>query len=142
MTIRLLHLSDLHLDRVFVAMGCQGELARRRRQGLRDALTSAGRLAMEQGCLAVTIGGDLYEHERAGVDTGRFLADTFAAWRPMRVLIAPGNHDALLPGSIYRRVEWPSNVTVFGGTDLEPIRNDSEFQALLAEFERSSKKQP
>ena len=94
-------------------MGCQGELARRRRQGLRDALTSAGRLAMEQGCLAVTIGGDLYEHERAGVDTGRFLADTFASWQPMRVLIAPGNHDALLPGSLYRRVEWPSNVTVF-----------------------------
>jgi DNA repair exonuclease SbcCD nuclease subunit len=121
MTIRLLHLADLHLDRVFAAMGCQGELARRRRQGLREALTSAGRLAMEQGCTAVTIGGDLYEHERAGVDTGRFLADTFASWRPMRVLIAPGNHDALLPGSLYRRVEWPSNVTIFAGTELEPV---------------------
>jgi exonuclease SbcD len=121
MTIRLLHLADLHLDRVFAAMGCQGELARRRRQGLREALVSAGRLAMEQGCLAVTIGGDLYEHERAGVDTGRFLAETFASWRPMRVLIAPGNHDALLPGSLYRRVGWPSNVTVFTGTELEPV---------------------
>jgi exonuclease SbcD len=121
MTTRLLHLSDLHLDRVFAAMGCQGELARRRRQGLREALTAAGRLAMEQGCSAVTIGGDLYEHERAGVDTGRFLAETFASWRPMRVLIAPGNHDALLPGSLYRRVEWPDNVTVFGSTELEPV---------------------
>ena len=121
MTIRLLHLSDLHLDRVFAAMGCQGELARRRRQGLREALTAAGRLAMEQGCVAVTIGGDLYEHERAGVDTGRFLAETFASWQPMRVLIAPGNHDALLPGSLYRRVEWPENVTVFGSTELEPV---------------------
>src|SRR3984893_6158931 len=108
MTIRLLHLADLHLDRVFASMGCQGELARRRRQGLRDALTSAGRLAMELGCPAVTIGGDLYEHERAGVDTGRFLVDTFASWQPMRVLIAPGNHDALLPGSLYRRVASPS----------------------------------
>ncbi len=102
-------------------MGCQGELARRRRQGLREALTSAGRLAVEQGCSAVTIGGDLYEHERAGVDTGRFLADTFASWQPIRVLIAPGNHDALLPGSLYRRVEWPSNVTVFGSAHLEPV---------------------
>ncbi len=121
MTTRLLHLADLHLDRVFAAMGCQGELARRRRQGLRDALTRAGRLAMEQGCVAVTIAGDLYEHERAGVDTGRFLADTFDSWQPMRVLIAPGNHDALLPGSLYRRVEWPSNVTVFTTTHLEPV---------------------
>ena len=32
----------------------------------------------------------------------------------MRVLIAPGNHDALLPGSLYRRIDWPSNVTIFG----------------------------
>jgi exonuclease SbcD len=121
MTIRLLHLSDLHLDRVFASMGCQGELARRRRQGLRESLTAAGRLAAEQGCLAVTIGGDLYEHERAGVDTGRFLAATFASWQPMRVLIAPGNHDALMPGSLYRRTEWPPNVTIFESARLEPV---------------------
>ncbi|MFI5256828.1 MAG: exonuclease SbcCD subunit D [Gemmatimonadales bacterium] len=121
MTIRLLHLSDLHLDRAFAAMGCQGDLARRRRQGLREALTAAGHLAAEQDCTAVTIAGDLYEHERAGVDTGRFLADTFASWQPMRVLIAPGNHDALMPGSLYRRVEWPSNVTVFRASRLEPV---------------------
>ena len=121
MTIRLLHLADLHLDRVFAATGCQGELARRRRQGLREALTRAGRLALELECSAVTIGGDLYEHERAGVDTGRFLAETFASWQPMHVLIAPGNHDALLTGSLYRRVEWPSNVTVFGSTQFEPV---------------------
>ncbi len=121
MSIRLLHLADLHLDRAFAAMGCQGELARRRRQGLRDALTGAGRLAQELGCSAVTIGGDLYEHERAGVDTGRFLAGTFASWQPLQVLIAPGNHDALLPGSLYRRVEWPSNVTVFESSRLEPV---------------------
>src|SRR6202165_2282212 len=76
MTIRLLHLSDLHLDRAFASMGCQGELARRRRQGLREALSAAGRLAAERECAAVTIGGDLYEHERAGIDTARFLADT------------------------------------------------------------------
>jgi DNA repair protein SbcD/Mre11 len=121
MTIRLLHLSDLHLDRAFASMGCQGELARRRRQGLREALTAAGQLAEEQGCTAVTIGGDLYEHERAGIDTGRFLADTFASWQPMQVLVAPGNHDALMPGSLYRRVEWPPNVTIFETSHLTPV---------------------
>jgi DNA repair exonuclease SbcCD nuclease subunit len=69
----------------------------------------------------VTIAGDLYEHERAGIDTGRFLADTFASWQPMPILIAPGNHDALMPGSMYRRIEWPSNVTIFQSSELEPF---------------------
>jgi exonuclease SbcD len=118
---RLLHLADLHLERSFAPMGCFGELARRRRQGLREALRRAGEAAREEGCLAVTIGGDLFEHERAGVETAAFLVETFAAWAPMRVLLAPGNHDPLLPDSLYLRTEWPSNVHLFRSSRLEPV---------------------
>jgi DNA repair exonuclease SbcCD nuclease subunit len=121
MTYRLLHLADLHLDRPFAQMGCHGELARRRRQGLREALRRAGEAAQEHGCGAVTIAGDLFEHERAGSETAQFLAETFAAWDPLRVLIAPGNHDPLVPGSLYLRTRWPANVHVFRGTQLEPL---------------------
>jgi DNA repair protein SbcD/Mre11 len=121
MPFRLLHISDLHLDRAFAGVGCFGEVARRRREGLRDALRRAGEAARQTGCEAVTVGGDLYEHEHAGLDTGRFLADTFAAWQPMRVFLAPGNHDALLPGSLYERTRWPANVHLFTGTSLEPV---------------------
>jgi DNA repair protein SbcD/Mre11 len=120
MTYRLLHLADLHLDRSFGALGCRPDLARRRRDGLREALKAAGEAAASSGCSAVTIGGDLYEHERAGVETERFLQQTFASWQPMRVFIAPGNHDALMPGSLYRRVEWPENVHVFTEPALTP----------------------
>ena len=121
MTYRLLHTADLHLDRAFAVHGCHGELARRRRSGLRDALTRIGEHAYAARCDAVTIAGDLYEHERAGVDTERFLASTFASWRPLRVFIAPGNHDALLPGSLYRRIQWPDNVHVFDTSELTPV---------------------
>jgi len=121
MTYRLLHIADLHLDRPFALMGCHGELARRRRQGLREALRRAGEIAQVRGCGAVTVGGDLFEHERAGADTAQFLVETFASWEPMRVLLAPGNHDPLVPGSIYLRTRWPDNVHVFRGPRLEPL---------------------
>ena len=121
MTYRLLHLADLHLDRPFAQMGCHGELARRRRQGLREALRRAGEAAREHGCDAVTIAGDLFEHERAEVETAQLLIETFAAWAPMRVLLAPGNHDPLVPGSLYLRARWPANVHVFRGSRLEPF---------------------
>ena len=120
MSTRLLHLADLHLDRAFAGMGCQGEPAVRRRLGLRDALRRAGVTAQQRRCSAVTIGGDLYEHDRAGADTAAFLAETFRSWSPIEVLLAPGNHDALLPGSIHSRVEWPANVHVFATADLRP----------------------
>ena len=121
MPFRLLHISDLHLDRAFAGVGCFGEVARRRREGLRDALRRAGEGARQAGCAAVTIGGDLYEHEHAGLDTGRFLADTFVSWEPMRVFLTPGNHDPLLAGSLYERTRWPPNVHLFTGTSLEPV---------------------
>jgi DNA repair protein SbcD/Mre11 len=120
MSTSLLHLADLHLDRAFAGMGCQGELAIRRRLGLREALRRAGRTAQERGCVAITIGGDLYEHDRAGADTATFLVDTFASWAPIQVLLAPGNHDALLSGSIYSRTAWPSNVHLFDSAELRP----------------------
>ncbi|MGH7722042.1 MAG: metallophosphoesterase family protein [Candidatus Dormibacteria bacterium] len=120
MSTSLLHLADLHLDRAFAGMGCQGELAIRRRLGLRDALRRAGQTAAERGCAAVTIGGDLYEHDRAGADTATYLLDTFASWAPIRVLLAPGNHDALMPGSIYSRTDWPANVHLFDSAELRP----------------------
>jgi exonuclease SbcD len=121
MSYRLLHLADLHLDRAFAAMGCQGELARRRRPGLRDALLLAGDVAARLECRAVTIAGDLYEHERSGIDTGRFLAETFTSWQPLRVFIAPGNHDPLMPGSLYRITDWPANVHIFSQPRLAPV---------------------
>ncbi|MFN2451998.1 MAG: exonuclease SbcCD subunit D [Candidatus Dormibacteria bacterium] len=121
MSYRLLHLSDLHLERSFAGSGCQGDLARRRRQGLRDALRRAGEEARVHGCQLVSIGGDLYEHERADVETGRFLAETFASWAPLRVALAPGNHDPLVPGSLYSVTEWPDNVHLFTETRLAPL---------------------
>ncbi|HEX4755688.1 MAG TPA: metallophosphoesterase [Candidatus Dormibacteraeota bacterium] len=121
MSTRLLHVADLHLDRAFAGMGCQGELAIRRRLGLREALRRAGQTALERGCAAVTIGGDLYEHDRAGAATAAFMVETFASWQPMRVLLAPGNHDALLTGSIYSRTEWPANVHLFSTAELRPV---------------------
>ncbi|HZB96979.1 MAG TPA: metallophosphoesterase [Candidatus Sulfotelmatobacter sp.] len=124
MAYRILHIADVHLERPFAAMGCQGELARSRRLGLREVLRRAGEAASERRCQAVTIGGDLFEDERAGVDTARFLASTFSSWQPMRVFIAPGNHDPLLPHSIYARTDWPSNVHIFSEPVLTPVRLD------------------
>jgi DNA repair protein SbcD/Mre11 len=120
MAYRVLHISDLHLERSFASMGCHGDLARRRREGLRWALRRAGEAAQTARCDAVTIGGDLYEHDRANADTGAFLAKLFAGWG-LPVFIAPGNHDPCMRGSLYASVEWPSNVHIFSTPEFEGV---------------------
>lgn len=121
MTLRLLHLSDLHLDRAFAGVGAYGDVAQRRREGLRHALQLAGQAAIDRGCDAVTIGGDLYEAEHSGPQTGAFLAALFQSWRPLRVFLVAGNHDPYMPGSLHQRTEWPENVHVFTENELRPV---------------------
>jgi DNA repair exonuclease SbcCD nuclease subunit len=83
-----------------------------RRAGLADALVRIVDLALQRDAGALTVGGDLYEGERAGPQTFRFLAEQFARFgRP--VFVAPGNHDPHAPNSLLARADLPENVRVF-----------------------------
>ncbi len=116
----ILHAADVHLDRAYSGTGMTSSIAAARRQELRDAFRRFIDLAIEIKADAVTIGGDLYEHERSTLDTGNFLRGQFERLAPTPVLIAAGNHDPYLPDSLYRRVDWAANVTIFGEPQMRP----------------------
>ena len=119
--MRIVHFSDLHLDSTFTWAGASGDAARRRRQALRDTLLRIADLTRAEGADALFCGGDLYEHELAGRDTGEFLRQTFASLDPIPVYLAPGNHDWYGPDSLYALVDWSSNVHVFSESTLRPV---------------------
>lgn len=147
MTLRVLHLADLHLDSSFSGSNQRSGVSRERREGLRRALRRAFDLAHERHVDAVTIGGDLYEAERVSPDTREFLRQLFQQAAPIRVFIAPGNHDPYTHNSIYKNVDWPPNVHIFSEPRLTPVTlgeslemwgaaHDSPgfFQPLLTNF--------
>ena len=111
--MKIVHFADLHLDAAFASHGAAGEAARRRRQALRDVLLAIARLTRDEQADALFCGGDLYEHERVTLDTAAFLRQTFASLAPIRVYIAPGNHDYHGPDSVYATQEWSPNVHIF-----------------------------
>ena len=120
MTFKILHFADVHLDISFAGMGFPLEVARRYRESLRGAVKRLMDLALEEAVSCVTVGGDLYEQERFTADTGNFLAEQFTRLDSVPVFIVPGNHDPLVPDSIYKQVKWPENVTIFQHPKLEP----------------------
>lgn len=116
--MKLLHLADIHLDRAFpTAPPGVGE---RRRGELRDGFARALEIGAERGVDAICIAGDVYEHETVREDTAAFLRDRLAA-AGVPVLVAPGNHDPYVPGSVWQRTAWPANVHVFRHDRLEPV---------------------
>ena len=120
-SFKIVHFADLHLDSGFAWAGAHSDAARRRRQGLRDTLRRVLRFAKEVKADAIFCGGDLYEHERATPDTAAFLKDAFADAVPLRVFIAPGNHDWYGPDSVYALNDWSDNVHVFCESCLQSV---------------------
>jgi DNA repair protein SbcD/Mre11 len=117
--MRFLLVSDVHLDSSFA--WAKLDVARRRRQALRDALAHSIQLAIDQHVDVICCGGDLFEHERVSPDTGQFLRVQFERAHPIPIFIAPGNHDWLGQESLYRRASWSPNVHVFGNRRLAPV---------------------
>ena len=85
----MLHAGDVQRARAYAGAGMTASVASARRQVLRDAFRRFVDLALELKVDAVTIGGDLYEHERSTPDTGNFVAGQFARLDSTPVLVAP-----------------------------------------------------
>jgi DNA repair protein SbcD/Mre11 len=122
--VKLVVFSDLHLDAQFAWLGADPQAARGRRQALRDTLQRIVALVREVKADALLCGGDLYEHERYTPDTAQFVRSVFAQLHPIRVFLAPGNHDWYGPTSLYHQVDWTDNVVVFREARLEPVGLD------------------
>jgi DNA repair exonuclease SbcCD nuclease subunit len=116
MATTIVHAADVHLETVFADV--RGGAARR--AALAEALERVVDLAIARDADALTIGGDLYESERAGPATARFLFAAFARFgKP--VFVAPGNHDPFASRSLYARDDVPSNVRVFADASWSPV---------------------
>jgi DNA repair exonuclease SbcCD nuclease subunit len=108
MNYTIVHCADVHLETTFAEL--RGGNARRK--ALADAFVRIVDLAIERRADALTIGGDLYEAERAGPQTARFLFEQFARFgRP--VFISPGNHDPHTSTALTARDDLPPNVRSF-----------------------------
>jgi exonuclease SbcD len=104
----IVHAADVHLETAFTEV--RG--GARRRAALADAFERVVDLALARRADALTLGGDLYEAERAGPQTARFVFAQLARFGGP-VLIAPGNHDPYSARSLYARADLPPNVHVF-----------------------------
>lgn len=105
----LVHSSDIHVDDGYMARLFRGDGT----GGLRCVLDTARGL----GADVVLLAGDIFDHNRLALDllqqTARVLGDC-----GMQVVMLPGNHDPLVPESVYLRgpLAEPDNVHVLGVT--------------------------
>ena len=90
--VKIVFFADLHLDAPFAWLGGSQLAARRRRQSLRDTLGTIIRLADVIHADALLCGGDLFEQARSPRHR-RVPGAGVRGAEPIRVFLAPGNHD-------------------------------------------------
>lgn len=117
----ILHFADLHLDTGFPGLAAALPPERSPRHSLRRCLEDIVTLAQEERVDALTIAGDLYEHDHRDSRTWHFVAHQLGRIPDIPVLIAPGNHDPCKPSSLYRAGLLPANVHVFAEPALSPF---------------------
>jgi len=97
------------------------------RNDIRGAVAGACELALDCRADLVLIPGDLFDYECLDRETPAFLLDLMRRLTPIPVLIAPGNHDSLRPGSPYGAAsgtDWPENVHIFRSPGFETVTLD------------------
>ncbi|MBI1319223.1 MAG: hypothetical protein GC168_09800 [Candidatus Hydrogenedens sp.] len=112
MSVKLVHTSDLRLDAGYADLVLHPEVARRRRERLREVFAGIVRHAKTQNAAALLISGNLFVESRLTPDTLAFIQDTCAQAAPLPILIAPGWTDPYSSSSVYAR-NWPGNVIIF-----------------------------
>ena len=114
--MRLIHISDVHLDTPFA--GRPDALRRRLRRASLEAVERCVSTALAEEVDALLIAGDLFDGPHLSFESERFLLEQLGrlAEAGIQVVYATGNHD---PGTGNRAtaLEWPGGVTVIARGD-------------------------
>ncbi|GAB3821198.1 metallophosphoesterase family protein [Kribbella italica] len=119
-SITFLHSSDWQLGMMRRFLGPDGQA--RWGQARLDAVARIGEVAERTGARFLVVTGDVFEHNQ--VERQTILRACEALKRiPVPVVLLPGNHDALEPGSLWTSAQWaahkPDHVRVV--TDERPF---------------------
>lgn len=128
--IKFIHTGDIHLGSKFNNVSFDMEKAVMRRQELWDTFIRIIDYARENDANFLFIAGDLFEEAYFTIRDIIRVRDYFNSIKDINVIIVAGNHDYKGNNSLYDRIKWPENVTIFGGQAIEK-REFSELNTVI-----------
>ncbi len=124
--VKVLHTSDIHLEKQLLNSTYPSEYAVSRRNELWETTKKILDYSEINQVDLVLIAGDLFESEYFLLGELYKLYDLFSRYENLRIVILTGNHDSFSNNSIYRQLQAPKNVHLLCSDRMEYI----EFQDL------------
>ncbi|NLY85676.1 MAG: DNA repair exonuclease [Tissierellia bacterium] len=113
--IRFIHTGDIHLGLKFNNVSFDREKAIARRREIWNTFERIIQYAKEKEVDFLFIAGDLFEEAYFTIGDITRVRDNFKSIENVNIIISAGNHDYRGRKSLYDRIQWSSNVTIFGG---------------------------
>lgn len=124
--IKFIHTADIHLGLQFENVSFSKDKAIDRRRELWSTFERIVMKSKEEKIDFLFIAGDLFEAKYFTLGDMKKLRDLLLICSSVNVIISAGNHDFIDRSSLYNKVEWSPNVTIFGSNGLEK----KEFKEL------------
>lgn len=124
--IKFIHTADIHLGLQFNNVSFHKEKAIARRREIWETFERIVKKSNDENMDFLFVAGDLYEEKYFTLGDMKKVRDILAKCPSVNVIIVAGNHDFIDNNSLYNKVEWTSNVTIFKNDGLDKL----EFEEL------------
>lgn len=115
--VRFLHTADWQMGMRAAKLGEAGKRVREERLAAGKRVVQAAR---DNAADFILVAGDLFEDNAVERALVQQVADILAS-APCPVYVIPGNHDPLVPGSVWEHRSWESAKNVFVLKDRAPV---------------------
>lgn len=117
--IKFIHTGDIHLGLQFSNVSFPREKAVERRRELWNTFQRIVNYSVDTGAHFLLIAGDLFEESYFTLGDIKRVRDILSSAKNVNILISAGNHDYIGNDSLYNKVEWSPNVTIFDCSYIE-----------------------
>ena len=122
--IKFIHTGDLHLGLKFQNVSFSRDKAIERRRELWTTFERIIKYGIDENIDFLFISGDLFEESYFTIGDITRVRDNFRKAENINIIISAGNHDFKGRKSLYNRIEWTENVTIFNENSIQ--RKDFE----------------
>lgn len=117
--IKFIHTGDLHLGLKFKNVSFHRDKAIERRRELWSTFERIIKYSIDEKMDFLFIAGDLFEEAYFTIGDITRVRDSFRNAEDVKIIIAAGNHDYKGRKSLYNRIEWTDNVTIFNENGIQ-----------------------
>lgn len=117
--IKFIHTGDLHLGLKFKNVSFHQDKAIERRRELWSSFERIVEYAANKNYDFLFIAGDLFEESYFTIGDITRVRDTFKDADNVNIIISAGNHDYMGKKSLYNRIDWTENVTIFNTMGIQ-----------------------